>query len=218
MRSIVTTAVLSLAVSLLTAAVPLYAQGLDEGRLDPGWFSSESLEFRGTEEIDYLWVRDGYDFSGKTLHFQAWPEPRDFVGPKAQDRDENDHRLARQMSAEMARSFADTLNRNFGSQLPSSNESGEILVEGRIADCSTGSTAAKALVGFGAGAGSTTIDMKFVDKKSGKLVAAIHQRVVSGTNWSTTDSKFFKWMKKFGREVSKQGWGPAYAKGKRRKE
>ena len=189
---------------------------LDEGRLVVSWFG-EAMEFRETGEIDYLWVKEGWDLDGRTLHFVEWPE-HEFQGPKANERDENDHRLARQMTAEMARSFADTFNRNFPGSLKSSNDDGEIEVSGRVVDCSTGSTAAKVLVGFGAGAGNTTIDVKFIDKASGQLVAAFHHRVVSGTNWSTTDSKFFKWVRKMGKELDKKGFYGAYRSGDRRRQ
>lgn len=185
---------------------------LDEGLLDTQWFGG-GMAFVEQDEVDYLWVKEGFDFSGKTLHFLPWPEPERFLGEKGTERDENDYRLARQMAADMHRSFADTFNRNFPADLPASADEGEIEVEGRIVDCSTGSTAAKVLVGFGAGSGNTTIDLKFTDKASGQVVAAIHHRVVSGTSWSTTDSKFFKWVKKLGKDLTSEGWSGYYRSG-----
>lgn len=50
------------------------AQKLDEGLLDPAWFGRE-VEFRKTDEIDYLWVKPGFDLSGRTLHIDAWDDP-----------------------------------------------------------------------------------------------------------------------------------------------
>ncbi len=181
---------------------------LDKGTLVQDWFGGER-PWAEIDEVDYFWVKEGYDFSGKTLHFVEFPEPELLT-----DRDENDRRLAREMASDMHRSFADVWNSNFASQLPSSNDAGEIRVDGRIVDCSTGSTAAKMLVGFGAGSGNTTIDLKFIDAASGEVVAALHHRVVSGTSWSTTDSKFFKWVKKVGKEISSDGWHGAYQGGK----
>jgi hypothetical protein len=194
--------------SLTVATSPL-----DEGRLDPSWFGG-GMAFVQQEEIDYFWVKEGYDFSGKTFHFKQWPEPEKFLGEAGAERDENDFRLARQMAGDMHQSFADTFERNFGSDLPSSTKDGEIAVEGRIVDCSTGNTAAKMLVGFGAGSGNTTIDLKFTDKATGEVVAALHHRVVSGTSWSTTDSKFFKWVKKMGKEIVDDGWYGHYQGGR----
>lgn len=208
--------ILAVLVFALVGASVLVADTLDEGRLIASWFGDNPV-FVETDEIDYLWVKDGFDLNGRTLHWLPWPEP-DFQGPKATERDENDRRLARQMSSDMHRSFADTFNINYGSALKSSVDSGDIEVVGRIVDCSTGSGAAKALVGFGAGAGNTTIDLKFTDKATGEVVAGIHHRVVSGTSWSTTDSKFFKWVKKAGKELSKHGFAGTYQRGDRRKK
>ncbi len=117
------------------------------------------------------------------------------------------------MAADMHNSFADIWN---GLGLTSSTTSGDIVVEGRIVDCSTGNRAAKVLVGLGAGAGSTVIDVRFKDAASGEVVAGFHHRVVSGTSWSTTGSKFFKWVKKSGKELS-GGFEEAYRKGDRQK-
>lgn len=190
----------------------------DEGRLVPSWFSDQPMTFVETDEIDYLWVADGFELRGKTLHWQEWPEPEEFLSEDGVDRDENDYRLARQLAGEMARSFSDVFEREYPRDFPSSLDEGDILVEGRIVDCSTGNRAAKALVGFGAGAGNTAIDLRFTDKASGEVVMAIHHRVVSGTNWSTTDSKFFKWVKKMGKEIAEDGVQELYRDGEVRKK
>ncbi|HVS14561.1 MAG TPA: DUF4410 domain-containing protein [Thermoanaerobaculia bacterium] len=213
--------------TLVSTVVPLAAQSsgkrgsapsgsLDEGLLDPSWFGAE-LAFVETDEIDYFWVAEGFELRGRTIQWQDWPEPTEFLGEDGAGRDENDFRLARQMANEMARSFADIFNRELGGAFPSSREEGEILAEGRIVDCSTGNRAAKALVGFGAGAGKTAIDVRFTDKATGELVMAIHHRVVSGTSWSTTDSKFFKWVKKMGKEMAEDGVQELYDDGELRK-
>ena len=180
---------------------------LDGGKLIPTWFAKDGLAFVETDEADYFWAKEGFSLEGKTFYFKPWPEP-EFLGKDGSERDENDRRLARQMNSEMERSFAETLGPVLGGRAKTSTERGDIVVEGRIVDCSTGSTAAKMLVGFGAGAGYTTIDLKLTDKATGELVTAVHHRVVSGTGWSTTDSKFFKWIRKFGEELEDQDfWG-----------
>ena len=71
---------------------------------------------------------------------------------------------------------------------------------------------------MGAGSGNTTFDMKFIDVKSGELVAAIHHRVVSGSNLSTTDSKFIKWVDEFADRLAKKSLGQLYDAGKRAKD
>lgn len=192
---------------------PQVATGtLDEGKLVTSWFSPDGLAFVETDEIDYFWAREGFSLDGQSFHFETWPE-HEFLAEAAKERDENDHRLARQMNSDMARSFSDVLGRVFDDRAETSTSEGDILVQGRIVDCSTGNTAAKMFVGFGAGAGYTTIDLKFTDKKSGQLMAAVHHRVVSGTTWSTTDSKFFKWIKKMGEAVEEDDFGGVYRDG-----
>ena len=80
---------------------PRIATGpMDEGRLDPFWIG-EGLEFRESDEIDYLWVKEGFSLDGHTLHFTEWAVP-EFLGEDAEERDENDHRLARMMASDMA--------------------------------------------------------------------------------------------------------------------
>ena len=210
-------ALMLVSILLLPTAGILAADSYDEGRLMPSWYAEGDVEFRETEEIDYLWVKDGVELKGKTFHFKEWPEP-DFIGPKADERDDKDRRLARQMASDMHNSLAEIWNGEFSGSLSSSTEEGDILVEGRIVDCSTGSRAAKMMVGFGAGAGSTVIDVRFTDKESGEVVAGFHHRVVSGTSWSTTGSKFYKWVKKAGKELSSKGFQKAYEKGKRQRD
>lgn len=190
---------------------------LDGGQLVLSWFGSEDLEFREADEIDYLWVKDGFSAEGKTLHFESWPDP-EFIGPDADERDANDRRLARQMNGEMARTFQEEWGRLI-SGLETSLENGDVRVEGRIVDCSTGSTAAKVLVGWGAGAGYTTLDLKLTDKATGELLAALHHRVVSGTSWSTTDSKLVKWVGKLAKAIDEAGGlAELYADGDRREK
>jgi len=200
---------------MLLAALPLArpAAALDEGRLEPGWFGAGG-DFREADEIDYLWVRQGTSLDGKKLRFAEWPEPV-FLGDGAGKRDTKDMRLARQMNSTMGEVFAEGFHNAFGDRLSIVDSGEDIRVEGRIVDCSTGATAAKMLVGFGAGAGSTTVDLKLVDARSGELLVAIHHRSVSGTSWSTTDSKFVKWVDEMTEEAAKKGFEKLYADGDR---
>ncbi|HNX48520.1 MAG TPA: DUF4410 domain-containing protein [Thermoanaerobaculaceae bacterium] len=203
-------------IAWLALAAPLAAATLDDGKLEISWFS-DGATFREADEIDYLWVSEGFDLDGKSLHFKAWPEPT-FLGPKASERDEKDHRLAKMMSSTMNEVFSSAFAKAYGDRIKTSYESGDILVEGRVVDCSTGNTAAKMWVGFGAGAGNTTIDVRFVDVASGKALAGFHHRVVSGTSWSTTDGKFFNWIEEITENMAKTGLPKLYAKGKKVKE
>jgi hypothetical protein len=206
------------AVLFLTAVAGRAAQKpqpavLDDGRLLKSWFGGD-FEFRETDDIDYLWVKPGFALDQHTLHFAAWPAP-EFLGEDASGRDTKDMRLAQDMAREMADVFAVGFSNAFGSRLQVSQSEGDILVEGRIVDCTTGSTAAKVFVGFGAGSGATTIDVRFKDAASGELLMAMHHRVVSGTTWSTTDSKFVDWVDETAELLAKRGAESVYKKGDR---
>jgi len=203
-------------IAILALAAPLLAATLDKGKLEVSWFSDDAI-FREADEIDYLWVSEGFELDGKLLLFKPWPAP-EFLGPKASERDEKDHQLAKMMSSTMHEVFASAFAKAYGDRIKTSFESGDILVEGRIVDSSTGSTAAKMWVGFGAGAGNTTIDVRFVDAASGKVLAGFHHRVVSGTSWSTTEGKFFNWVDETAESFAKKGFQKLYAKGKKVKD
>lgn len=202
--------------ALLLATVPASRAGetLDQERLEMDWFGAK-LEFRQIDDVDYLWVKPGFELDGKSLHFEPWPEPL-FLGKH--DRGDEDAELAKKMYEDMAATFARSFAESYGDRLQTSESEGDVLVSGRIVDCNIGSTAAKIMVGFGAGSGSTTIDMKFTDAESGELLAALHNQVVSGTTWSTTDSKFAKWSKEVAKLFAKKGLGKLYAKGDKVKE
>ena len=207
-------AVLSLAVAALA---PVRAQApLDEGKLDPAWFGG-ALEFRAAEEIDYLWVKPGFTLEGRKLRFAPWQEA-ELRGEKAAERDTKDKRLANDLTRNLPEIFAEAFGNGLGARVPLVEAGEEITAVGRVVDCSTGSAAAKFWVGMGAGSGSTTFDLKFVDAASGELVAALHHRVVSGSSLSTTDSKLIDWVDEFAEAVGKEGLDRLYARGKRVKE
>lgn len=210
-------AVALVATCILVVAAPVAATPLfDEGKLDPTWFG-KNLEFRDVDEIDYFWVAEDFSLSGKKLRFSKWEEPH-FLGEKAGERDTKDRRLANDLTRNMPEIFAEAFRNGLGDMV-SIVESGEsVRAFGRIVDCSTGSAAAKFWVGMGAGSGNVTFDLKFVDAKSGKLVAAVHHRVVSGSNLSTTDSKFVKWVDEWAERLAKSGMKKLYDSGKRAKD
>ncbi len=186
---------------------------LDDGLLEKSWFGPEAAEFREVEdEIDYLWVSQGFGLDGKTVVFATWPEVQ-FLGREADERDSRDMRLAEDINEDMPEILSDAFRRAFKDRITLGEDKGDIRVEGRIVDCSTGSVAAKAFVGFGAGSGSTTLDLRFVDTASGAVVAGFHHRVVSGTNWSTTDSKLLNWLDDVTLEMARKGIDKLYASG-----
>ena len=58
---------------------------LDDGRLDPAWFGP-GVEFRTTDDIDYVWVKPGFSLKGKKLRVEKWPDPA-FLGKDRRGRD-----------------------------------------------------------------------------------------------------------------------------------
>jgi hypothetical protein len=207
-----------LAVALATLSLSPASAGrlLDEGKLDTAWFGDDR-EFRKADEIDYLWVKPGFSLSGKKVQFAKWSEPQ-FMGEKAGERDAKDKRLAGNLTGDMPEIFAEAFRNGLAGTVTVVESGGNVKVVGRIVDCTEGSAAAKFWVGMGAGSGSTTFDMKFLDAKSGELVAAIHHRVVSGSSLSTTDSKFVKWVAEFAERLAKKGLEALYNSGKRAKD
>ncbi len=203
-------------VALLPLA-PASGRSLDEGKLESTWFDGEISEFREVDEIDYLWVRPGFTLAGKKVHFADWEAPQ-FLGEKAGERDTKDKRLANDLTGNMPEIWSEAFRNGLAGSVTVVPSGGDVRVVGRIVDCSGGSTAAKFWVGMGAGSGNTTFDLKFVDAKSGELLAALHHRVVSGSNLSTTDSKFVKWVDEFAEALSKRNLDKLYASGKRAKE
>jgi len=207
----------ALAIVFCGLATPASAAGgFDDGKLEASWFGS-GLEFREADEIDYLWVKPGFEFSGQKVAFAKWEETN-FLGEDAGKRDAKDKRLANDLTGEMPGIFAEAFKNALAGKATVVESGGNLRAVGRIVDCSTGSAAAKFWVGMGAGSGNTTFDLKFVDAKSGEVVVAIHHRVVSGTNLSTTSSKLVDWVDEFAEEVAKKGIGTLYQKGKRVKK
>jgi hypothetical protein len=194
---------------------------LDEGTLVIDWFEEGAdLEFREAKRVDYLWVSENFsvdDLEGRVLHFPDWPKV-EFVGDDVDERDEDDLALARRMNRLMPQYFHDAFDIGLEGRVDVSFEEGDVLVTGRVVDCSTGNMAAKMIVGFGAGAGYTVIDLKMVDGETGELLVALHHSVVSGTEISTTESKFSKWVGKFTRDLRKVGLVEMYEDGERRKK
>jgi len=207
---------LALALAVVTLAPASAGKLFDEGKLDPAWFGGDR-EFHSTDEIDYLWVKPGFALAGKKIHFAEWEEPQ-FKGEKAGERDTKDKRLANDLTANLPEIFGEAFQNGLADKVTVVKSGGEIRVVGRIVDCSGGSTAAKFWVGMGAGSGNTTFDLKFLDAKSGELLAALHHRVVSGTTLSTTDSKLVKWVDELAEELSKNSLEKLYASGKKARD
>ena len=166
---------------------------LDKGLLDPSWFGP-NVEFRTTEEIDYLWVKPGFTVKGRKLHIEKWSDP-EFLGEK---RNAKDSAKASELTEVMPSRLKGALASALSGVAVVSRDEGDIAVTGRIVDCDAGSKAAKILVGWGAGKAYATWDIKLTDEATGDLLAAVHHRSISGTNLSEIDDKIAKWLEEFG--------------------
>lgn len=209
-RLVFHTLVLSLALVPLGA---LAAGRMDEGLLDPAWFGGE-VEFRTLEDVDYLWVADGFSLEGKTLEIADWEDPQ-FLG---KERDAKDSAQAYELTSSMPNWLRGGLGSALQGRTQVSRDAGHVVVHGRFVDVNAGSKAAKWIVGMGAGSATATWDMKFVDSESGELLAAIHHRAISGTNMSEIDDKIIKWLDEDLGPVLRQGLGNAYASAKKAKK
>ena len=215
---------LSLGLAALAGTAPLEAAKkdksgkthtgtLDDGRLEVSWFAAEGLPFREADEADYLWVKDGFSIDGQTFHMLPWEEP-DFIGEDAGERDDEDEDMAEDMAERMADVLADIWGDEWEGKATTSTSSGNVKVHGRIVDATTGSAVASAIVGWGAGSGNATVDIKFVDAETGELLMALHHRETMDANWWATDEGDFQdWLEELAEDVAKKGFGDLYANG-----
>lgn len=165
----------------------------DKGLLDPAWFGP-NVEFRTTDEIDYVWVKPGFSIKGRKLLIDKWSDPV-LLG---EDRDAKDSAKASELTEVMASRLRGALASALTGVAEVSRDDGDLVLMGRFVDCNVGSKAAKFLVGFGAGSANATWDIKITDKASGELLAAVHHRAISGTSMSEIDDKIAKWLEEFG--------------------
>jgi hypothetical protein len=184
---------------------------MDDGLLRLDWFPGAG-EFRETESFDYIWVKEGFTFEGRSVQLKVWE------GPVWLDkgRDEKDREKGEELTVLMPSRIEDDLSAALEGRAEVSGESGDLILEGRFVDVNAGSKAAKFWVGFGAGSAAATWDMKLVDAESGEVVVAIHHRAISGSALSEIDDKIANWLQDFARAASYDF--KEYAEGKKRKK
>ncbi len=172
---------------------------LDEGLLDPNWFGPE-VTFTKHDEVDFFWIKPGLDLTGRTLFMKPWDDP---VMLK-KGRDGKDNAKATALTDTLPATLRGALSGALNGKAKVSRNEGDVEVLGRIADCNAGSSAAKWLVGFGAGQENVTFDIKLVDAQTKELLVAIHHRTISGTNLSNIEGKLVKWADKFGQFMAQK--------------
>ena len=141
------------------------APSLDEGLLDPAWFSTDVLEFRQSGKPDYFWVRPGFVIDGRTLQFTPWPQPE---LPAA--RDERDVKAAQKLNGGFPGRLAEKFAKELVGKARVVAADGDLRVYGRIVDCNAGTAIVFVWPHY-------TFELKFVDV-AGELQVAIHTRLV----------------------------------------
>lgn len=169
------------------------APRLDDGLLDPAWFG-EAVAFAKAEDVDFVWVKPGTDFAGRTLWMKPWEDPVML----RKGRDGKDNAKATVLTDSIPGTLRGALAGAFNGRAKVSRTEGDLELVGRVVDCNAGSTAAKWLIGMGAGQENVTFDLKIVDARTKELLVAVHHRTISGTNLSNIEGKLVKWAEKFG--------------------
>lgn len=206
------TRALCLLLALLALALEAPARAgetLDKGLLELDWFGP-GVEFRHADDIDYLWVKPGFDLRGKKLQLGPWLEPQ-LLGNRGRDSKDESRAVAltQQIPAQLARVLKKELRKVCDVGL----DEGDVLVVGRFVDVNRGSVAASFWIGYGAGSGSATWDMKFLDRRTGELLAALHHRAITGPDIAGITSDILDWAEELAENLE-EGLERAYRKGK----
>lgn len=172
---------------------------LDEGLLDPNWFGPE-VNFAKNDEVDFFWIKPGLDLTGSVIYMKPWEDPTILE----KGRDGKDNAKAAILTDTLPGTIRGAIAGSLAGKAKVSRTEGNIEAIGRVVDCNAGSKAAKMLVGWGAGQENVTFDFKLFDAKTHELLAAFHHRTISGTGWSTIESKLVKWADKFGQFIAQK--------------
>ena len=157
---------------------------LDDGRLDPAWFGP-GVEFRTTDDIDYVWVKPGFSLKGKKLRVEKWPDPA-FLG---KDRRGRDSARAFELVDNMPMKIRSSLKVTLQGTAEIVPEGGDLILSGRLVDYVSGGTMGKSQPG-------ATWDMKITGAAGGELLVAVHHRTLMVL--AKTEERIDIWLEKFG--------------------
>lgn len=165
---------------------------------DRAWFGS-SLPFKKSRGFDLIYSKPGLNLKGTHIWVQEWPTP---VLPL--NRKKADYSRAQELSKE----FPDLLERHLEFQLTKmasvSRKEGNVVLSGRIVDCSAGNLAAELITGTivpFSGAfvnGSITWELKLEDSRTHEILIAIHHHVIVDDK-----SRINDWTQWFGKMLTK---------------
>ncbi len=165
---------------------------LDDGLLDPVWFGP-GITFTKSSDVDFFWIKDNLDLSGRTIRMAAWEDPA-MLKP---GRDGKDNAKATELTDSFPGMLRGAINGAMTGKAKVSRTEGDLELIGRFVDINAGSKAAKWLIGMGAGSETATWDLKLVDKVTKEVLLAVHHRAISGTAMSNIQDKLVKWSDKF---------------------
>lgn len=164
---------------------------LDNGLLDPSWFG-EGVNFTKGEDIDFFWMKPGFDLTGHVIYMKPWEDP----AMLKKGRDGKDNAKATEITDSFPGILRGAITGALNGKAKASRNEGDLILIGRFVDANAGSKVAKFMIGLGAGSETATWDLKLLDAKSGELMLAVHHRAISGTMMSSISDKLAKWADK----------------------
>lgn len=167
--------VLTLAAAVLAAAVPAFAA--DSPKEDLGYLGIEKCK---KDKFDCVWVADGFNFSGKTIHVQKFDKKAD--APPSGDMGALEYQNADKFMQEVFEKMTNGRIEKTGAKFVSGG-SGEWVLKGQITEFRYPKKGAAwgGWIGSAAGSGTIVYDWKIVDK-AGKTVVAVHHKILAGAS------------------------------------
>ena len=176
---------------MLPALLSAQAPGLDEGRLDAGWFGPVAV-FQSSKQLGFQWLKPGLDLRRRSIRVRAF-EPPVWVLGKRKTKDEL---LLGRLEPQLVPDLVKALKRGLKSSLPVSQADGDVQVVGRVVDAVGVESDS-----FAMGRVSLSLDLKLVDGDSGELLAAFHN-TLEGLDADMLALQYAAWCENLGRALA----------------
>jgi hypothetical protein len=186
---------------LVPALLAAQTATLDEGRLDPSWFSPEVV-FQPSKALGLQWLKPGLDLHQRTLQLRGWEPAAWLLGRRTR----KDQLFLQQAETYLPRELERGLRRGLKGALSLSSTDGDLLVSSRVVDA----------VGLGddymaMGSASLSLDVKVVDRGTGALLAAFHD-TLQGSNPEAVVGQYGRWCEALGRLLAASAAPPVAVK------
>lgn len=165
----------ALAVAALVLAAPAFAADSPK----------EDLKFLGVDKchkdkFDCVWVADGFNFSGKTIHVDKFDKKAD--APPSGDVGALEYQNADTFMQEVFEKYTNGRIEKLGTKFVKGG-SGDYVLKGQITEFRYPKKGAAwgGWIGNAAGSGTIVYDWKIVDK-SGKTVVAVHHKILASAS------------------------------------